>query len=80
MGSPIPPYRLGETVRVSVSSGCLTVRSSPSAQSAVTSCEENGHLFQLTNGPIEVNAEDWYSVRSLSTGLSGWTRAAYLAR
>jgi S1-C subfamily serine protease len=80
VGAPIPPFRLGETLRAQVQSGCLSVRPSPSANATVTGCVSSGHLFQLVNGPIEVAGEDWYLVRSTSTGLSGWTRAAFLVR
>jgi S1-C subfamily serine protease len=80
VGAPYPPYALGQNVRALVQSGCLGVRTSPSANAAITGCVTSGHNFQITNGPIEVDLEDWFAVRSTSTGLSGWTRAQYLTR
>jgi S1-C subfamily serine protease len=79
-GAPYPPYVVGETLYASVQSGCLSVRPTPSANAPIAGCVPSGHPFQLTNGPIEVSSEDWYGVRSEVTGLSGWTRAAYLIR
>lgn len=79
-GAPYPPYVVGETLYASVQSGCLSIRPTPSANAAIAGCVPSGHPFQLTNGPIEVSGEDWYGVRSQASGLSGWTRAAYLIR
>jgi hypothetical protein len=79
-GAPYPPYSLGQYVRALVQTGCLSVRPSPSANASIAGCVESGHYFQITNGPIEVDREDWFAVRSTSTGLSGWTRAQYLIR
>ena len=79
-GAPVPPYQLGETVRAQVQTGCLNVRPSPSTNASISGCVPSGHVFQLVNGPIEVDGEDWYGVRNTTSELAGWTRAVYLVR
>jgi hypothetical protein len=72
-------YQVGDHVRTQVPTGCLSLRSSPSRQAPYTHCVANGHLYVITNGPIEVAGEDWFGVFSPSTG-GGWCLARYLSR
>ncbi|MGH2409300.1 MAG: SH3 domain-containing protein, partial [Chloroflexota bacterium] len=70
-------YQVGERVRTHVSTGCLSLRSSPSLQAPYAHCVANGHSYVITNGPIEVAGEDWFGLFSPSTG-GGWSLARYL--
>lgn len=70
-------YQVGDRVRTHVATGCLSLRSSPSPQAPYVHCVANGHIYAITNGPIEVAGEDWFGVFSASTG-SGWSLARYL--
>ncbi len=70
-------YQMGDEVASYVRSGCLSVRYYPSRQAPYDSCVYNGHLFTLTNGPIEVDGEDWFEAWSPDTGY-GWVLANYL--
>lgn len=72
-------YQVGDRVRTQVPTGCLSLRSSPSRQASYAHCVANGHIYVITNGPIEVAGEDWFGVYSSSTG-GGWSLARYLQR
>ncbi|MGH2388276.1 MAG: SH3 domain-containing protein [Chloroflexota bacterium] len=72
-------YQVGERVRTHVPTGCLSLRSSPARQASYAHCVANGHIYAITNGPIEVAGEDWFGVFSPSTG-GGWVLARYLSR
>jgi hypothetical protein len=79
-GAPSPPFAMGQIVRALVQTGCLSIRPSAAGDAPISDCVPTGHAFILTNGPVEVAGEDWFAVRSTTTGLAGWTRAAYLQR
>jgi len=79
-GTPTLPYSMGDVVRSQVASGCLSVRPSPSNAAPITECVANGYPFVLTNGPVEVEGQDWFGVANASTRLVGWARADFLAR
>jgi hypothetical protein len=64
-------YQVGDRVRTHVPTGCLSLRSSPSRQASYAHCVANGHIYAITNGPIEVAGEDWFGVFSASTGAAG---------
>lgn len=72
-------YQVGDRVRTQVPTGCLSLRATPSRQAAYAHCVGNGHIYVITNGPIEVAGEDWFGVYSASTG-GGWSLARYLYR
>jgi hypothetical protein len=66
------------TVIANVASGCLSLRETPSRTAPFDHCVPSGHAFFVSNGPIEVNGEDWFEVGSLSGGGEGWVRAEFL--
>ena len=70
-------FQMGSHVYTHVATGCLSLRTTPSRQAKYPYCVANGHVYEITNGPIEVAGEDWFGVWSSSTG-SGWSLAQYL--
>jgi hypothetical protein len=70
-------YQIGARVATSVSSGCLSLRHTPSRSAGYDHCVPNGFLYQVINGPIEVSGEDWIEVYNDFTG-RGWVLGEFL--
>jgi hypothetical protein len=70
-------FQIGDEAVTYVPTGCLSLRYTPSRDASYDSCVNNGHVYVIENGPIEVNGEDWFEVWSRSTG-DGWSLAQYL--
>jgi hypothetical protein len=68
----------GADVYTSVTSGCLSLRTSPSRDASQLACVPNGHDYTVEDGPFDPGTgEDWFNVYSPSTG-QGWALAEYL--
>jgi hypothetical protein len=70
-------FQIGDTVVTSVASGCLSLRDSPATDAPFAFCVDNGHRYQILNGPVAADGEDWFQVTSPQTG-SGWVIARFL--
>jgi len=70
-------FQVGQHGYSYVRSGCLSLRAYPSRTAPYTHCVANFHDYTVTNGPIEVGAEDWFGVTSRATG-AGWVSSQYL--
>ena len=70
-------FPVGSQVVTSVPTGCLSLRREPSRDAPYDQCVPNGHRYQIVNGPREVEGQDWFEVRSPSTG-NGWSLAEFL--
>jgi hypothetical protein len=70
-------FPVGARAVASVPSGCLSLRGDPSRRASFEHCVPTGHGLQIINGPREVDGEDWFEVRSPSSG-SGWALAEFL--
>jgi hypothetical protein len=71
-------FQIGQPVGTSVATGCLSLRTEPSREAAILHCVANGHRYEVVNGPLDPGTgEDWFVVRSPSTG-RGWVLAEHL--
>ena len=85
-GAPPPPVNCAGGrfvfttgyVSTYVPTGCLSLRAEPSREGRILACVPNGHIYLVTNGPLDPGTgEDWFEVYSPRTG-TGWSLAAHL--
>jgi SH3-like domain-containing protein len=69
----IVPTRVGERVRVTMSSGGqLSVRETPGTDATIVVRIDPGGEFTVTGGPQEASGYTWFQIRSDSGDVEGW--------
>jgi uncharacterized protein YgiM (DUF1202 family) len=73
LGDPQPvnrPPRVGD--RVVISTGQLSVRSTPGTDSPLITRVDPGQEFTILAGPQSANGLNWYQIRNDSGSIEGW--------
>ena len=73
------PFRIGVSVEIANTGGCLRIRTEPGTSGAVLSCQGDGFIGQITEGPVDKDGFRWWHlVRQQPYQVTGWAAEEFL--